>query len=202
MPANVERVANLFVTKTVYTMVLVMILSLAQWSFLLLPRQFTLIDAFTIGTPAFFLSFAPNTRRYHPGFLSRLLRFTLPAGVILAAAVPVSILLARMETSTTLEQDQTLATIVLSLLGLRVLMVLAKPLVSWRGLLVAGMAIGFVLVLLIPFARTFFALTVPPWNVLLETGIVVIVAAALLQVVWRYFRAGGPTGVISTDQNS
>ncbi|MDO8490041.1 MAG: HAD-IC family P-type ATPase [bacterium] len=189
--ANVERVANLFVTKTVYATLLVIVVSLARWPFLLLPRHFTLIDAFTIGTPAFFLALAPNIRRYQPGFLSRLLSFTLPAGVILGVAVLVSILLARLDPSLTLEQEQTLAMIVLSLLGLRILMVLATPFLSWRGVLVAVMTVGFFSAFLIPYTRTFFALTIPSQNVLLETGVVVIVALALLQIVWRLVQAHG-----------
>jgi cation-transporting ATPase E len=184
--ANVERVANLFVTKTVYTAFLVIIISLAQWPFLLLPRHFTLIDAFAIGTPAFFLSLAPNTQRYQPGFLLRLVQFTLPAGVILGAAVFTSVLLARwLGLSLTLAQEQTLSTIVLSVLGLRVLMALAVPLASWRGGLVAGMAAGLLLIFLVPDVRAFFALTIPPWNSLLETVLVMVVAAGLLEFVWR-----------------
>lgn len=191
--ANVERVANLFVTKTVYATLLVIIVSLARWPFLLLPRHFTLIDAFTIGTPAFFLSLAPNARRYQPGFLSRLLRFTLPAGIILGAAVFASILFARSDPSLTLEQEQTIATIVLSSLGLCILMLLASPLVSWQGILVAIMAIGFFLVFLIPSTRIFFVLMLPSWNVLLETGVVVIVAAVLFYVVWHLLQTHSPS---------
>ena len=186
--ANVERVANLFVAKTVYTTALVIIVSLAQWPFLLLPRHFTLIDAFAIATPAFFLSLAPNTRRYQPGFLLRLLRFTLPAGTILGSAVLASVLLARSDPSLTLAQEQTLATIVLSVLGLRILAALAVPLASWRGALVAAMSAGLLLTFLIPYTRTFFGLTIPPWNSLLDATIVVIVAAALLQLVWYVAR--------------
>ena len=46
-----------------------------------LPRHFTLISAFAIGIPAFFLALAPNDRRYFPGFVGRVLRFAGPAGL-------------------------------------------------------------------------------------------------------------------------
>jgi hypothetical protein len=39
-----------------------------------------------IGTPSFFLALAPNRRRYLPGFVGRVLRFAIPAGLIIAAA--------------------------------------------------------------------------------------------------------------------
>ncbi len=180
--ANIERVANLFVTKTVYATVLVIIVSLAQWPFMLLPRHFTLIDIFTIGVPAFFLSLAPNIQRYQVGFLSRLLRFALPTGLILSAAVLTSTFLARLDPSLTLEQERTLATIVLSLLGLCTLTVFATPLISWRGVMVVFMALGLGLAFAIPYTRGFFALEIPSLSILLQTGIVVIVATALLYI--------------------
>jgi cation-transporting ATPase E len=186
--ANVERVANLFVTKTVYAALLVFIVSLLHWPFLLLPRHFTLIGAFTIGTPAFFLSLGPNTRRYLPGFLRRLLRFTIPAGAVLAAAVLVSVLLVRkIDPAINLTEERTVATVVLALLGLRVLMAQAVPLKSWRGILVAVMAMGFAMAILGKNTRTFFALDVPNTPAMLVIGIAVVVASAVLQA----FKATG-----------
>ena len=38
----------------------------------------TYIGALTIGMPAFILALAPNTRRYIPGFLKRVVTFALP----------------------------------------------------------------------------------------------------------------------------
>jgi magnesium-transporting ATPase (P-type) len=186
--ANVERVANLFVTKTVYTTLLVFLVSLLHWPFLLLPRHFTLIDAFTIGTPAFFLSLGPSARRYLPGFLSRLLRFTIPAGIVLAASVLMSVLLVmKINPAVNLTEERTVATIVLALLGLRVLMTQASPLISWRGILVAVMTMGFALAILDKEARMFFALDLPNIPGMLVIGIVVVVASAVLQA----FKAEG-----------
>jgi hypothetical protein len=49
-------------------------------------RHLTIIDTLAIGIPSFFLALAPNTRRYRPGFASRVLRFAIPASGIVAAA--------------------------------------------------------------------------------------------------------------------
>ena len=78
--ANVERVANLFVTKTVYAMLLAIAVGVARWPYPFLPRHLTIISSLTIGIPAFFLALGPNTRRYVPGFVGRVLRFAIPAG--------------------------------------------------------------------------------------------------------------------------
>ena len=42
------------------------------------PRHLTIVSTFTIGIPGFFLALAPNSRRYIPGFIVRVLRFTHP----------------------------------------------------------------------------------------------------------------------------
>ena len=64
--ANIERVANLFLTKTVYAMLLALAMGVAGLPFPFLPRHLTLISALTIGIPGFFLALAPNNRRAQP----------------------------------------------------------------------------------------------------------------------------------------
>ena len=84
--ANVERVANLFVTKTVYATLLALAVVAAGLPFPFYPRHLTIVSSLTIGIPAFFLALAPNARRAEPGFLGRVLRFALPAGVVAGVA--------------------------------------------------------------------------------------------------------------------
>ena len=84
--ANIERVANLHITKTVWATLLAVATGAALIPYPFLPRHLTIIDTLAIGVPAFFLALAPNRRRYLPGFVGRVLRFTVPAGLIIAAA--------------------------------------------------------------------------------------------------------------------
>ncbi len=84
--ANVERVANLFVTKTFYAMLLAIAIGIARWPYPFLPRHLTIVSSLTIGIPAFFLALAPNRRRYVPGFVKRVLFLAGPAGAVAAAA--------------------------------------------------------------------------------------------------------------------
>src|SRR5690349_14688374 len=93
--ANIERVANLFVTKTVWATLLAVAAGAALIPYPFLPRHLTIIDTLAIGVPAFFLALAPNRRRYLPGFVGRVLRFTVPAGFIIAAATFSAYALAR-----------------------------------------------------------------------------------------------------------
>ena len=83
---NIERVANLFLTKTVYSAVLALLVVLWQAPFPFKPIHVTITGWFTIGIPAFLLSLAPNHERARPGFVRRVFRLGLPAGVVIAAA--------------------------------------------------------------------------------------------------------------------
>src|ERR1700719_1640058 len=84
--ANVERVANLFVTKTFYAMMLAVAIGIARWPYPFLPRHLTIVSSLTIGIPAFFLALAPNQRRFEPGFVARVLRFAAGAGAVAAVS--------------------------------------------------------------------------------------------------------------------
>nr|SBP01393.1 putative integral membrane ATPase [Nonomuraea gerenzanensis] len=155
--ANIERVSNLFLTKTFYAIVLSLAVGLAGMQFPFAPRHSTLTNALVIGIPAFFLALAPTLERARPGFVPRVLRFAVPAGVLCAAAVLVSFWAAHRGASTLLE-DQTAAVITLFLTTWWVLVLIARPLNWWRTGLVAAMAVLFAVALSLPFVREFFAL--------------------------------------------
>jgi cation-transporting ATPase E len=159
---NIERTSNLYVTKTVYAMLIALGVGVVGLAFPFLPRHLTLIGALTIGIPSFFLALAPNDERARPGFLRRVLRFTIPAGTLAAVATFLAYVLARDEPGVTLAQARTTATMVLLWIGFLVLSVIAAPLTSWRLALVWAMPALFAVVMAVPAARGFFALYPPP----------------------------------------
>jgi cation-transporting P-type ATPase E len=178
--ANVERVANLFVTKTVYAMVLALAIGALTVPFPFLPRHLTLVSSLTIGIPGFFLALVPNARRFQPGFVRRVLNFALPAGLVAAAATFSAYAAARAE-SISLAQARTTATAVLFGVGLWVLTMLARPVTRARRALEASMAGAFVVVLAVPGLRHFFALEIPTVEVILSAVGITALAIALLE---------------------
>jgi cation-transporting ATPase E len=183
--ANMERVANLFLTKTVYAALLAIGIALIAWPYPFLPRHISLVGSLTIGIPAFILSFAPSKKRYRPGLLRRVLYFAVPAGFIAAAATFTANAMARAH-GASLEESRTVAVIVLTIVGLAVLAYLSRPLISWRGALVAVMAGSFVGVLLIPWFRDFFMLDLPGLVVMLQTLAIAALFSLLLELSMRY----------------
>lgn len=188
MIANIERVANLFITKTVYAMLLALAIGVARWPFPFLPRHLTVVSSLTIGIPAFFLSLAPNSRRYVPGFIDRVLRFAVPAGFFAAVATFASYWLAR-GVGVDLVEARTTATVVLLSFGLWVLYILARPLNWWRALLLGAMVLSFVVALAVPWLQDFYALDLPPAHVVVEGLAIAAVAAAALEIALRFTRA-------------
>jgi cation-transporting ATPase E len=186
---NIERVANLFLTKTVYSMLLAIAIGVAGLPFPFVPRHLTLIGSLTIGIPAFFLALAPNHERARPGFVPRVLRFALPVGALAAAATFIGYYLAGFEPDVSRMEARTTATLVLAGVGLLVMVRLARPLTKGRRFIIAGIVAAFGLVLATPGLGHFFALEMPPTIVVLAAvGLValsgLVIAAVAAAVTW------------------
>ncbi|GEL19158.1 HAD-IC family P-type ATPase [Pseudonocardia asaccharolytica] len=157
---NIERVANLFLTKTVYSVLLAIAIGGIGVPFPFLPRHLTLIGSLTIGIPAFFLALAPNAERARPGFVRRVLRLAAPSGVIAGVGTIVTYVLVRDDPGATAVQQSTAAVVALYLIALWVLVVVARPFVWWKlVLVVASVAVfGHALLSPLPFGREFWDL--------------------------------------------
>ncbi|GGW59501.1 HAD-IC family P-type ATPase [Streptomyces xantholiticus] len=184
---NITRVATLFLTKTVYSVLLAILVVCSQVEYPFLPRHLTLLSTLTIGVPAFFLALAPNKERARPHFVRRVMRYAMPAGLIAAAATFSAYLLARSHYTGTgsLAAETSVATLTLFLVAMWVLAIIARPYTWWRIGLVAAMGLGFLLVLTVPWLQHFFALRLVgatmPW-----TAVAIAAAgAALLELSWR-----------------
>jgi cation-transporting ATPase E len=184
--ANIERVARLFLTKTVYALLLSVAVGLASLPFPFLPRHLTLVGSLTIGIPAFFLALEANHDRSEPGFVRRVLAVAIPAGTVAAVATFSAYLLVRDVEGVTLEQSRTAATMTLAGVGLIVLGLVSQPLNRLRIAVLVGATAGFVIVLLVPGLREFFALELPPTATLVVIGLLVAVSGAALVFLWRH----------------
>ncbi len=194
--ANIERSANLFVTKTVYAVLLAITVSLISWPYPYLPRHLTIISTFTIGIPGFFLALAPNSRRYIPGFIARVLRFCIPAGLVAGTAALVAYGIARYGHDLPTREVRTTSALVLIAVALWVLVLQARPFTplrtnGWKAVLVAAMVGAVAFILLVPAFRDFYAVQLPPAEVLGEAAIVAGVAIVLLEIGWRFSRVIG-----------
>jgi cation-transporting P-type ATPase E len=194
---NIERVANLFLTKTVYSALLALLVGIEclfckalHVDPLLYPFQpihVTIAAWFTIGIPSFILSLAPNNERAHPGFVRRVLTSALPSGLVVGTATFVSYLLAyKGRHATWQQQDQasTAALITLLVTALWVLAVVARPYQWWRLALVIGSALAYVVIFSLPLTQKKFFLD--PSNLgLTSTALGIgVLGAAVIEAMW------------------
>ena len=159
---SVERAANLFIYGTVYAVLISLTIAALGVEFPFLPRHLTLVRALSVGVPGFFLALAPDPRRARPGFLDRVVRFAIPAGLIAGACALVSYFVARSQDASSLTESRTAATVTLLGVGLGILVRLTSSLPPWRWVLVGAMAVATVLSLTLPMVSTFFDLDMPP----------------------------------------
>ena len=184
--ANMERVSSLFLAKTTYAAVLVIVTALVGWRYPFLPRQFSYIDSLTIGIPAFFLALWPNPRRYVPGFLKRTLSLAMPTGVILATAALVAFGIVEGPPQA---RESTAAILSLMLGAIWLLVITSRPLSLWKWVLLASVISATVGGVLLPPVRGFFSMVAPTGYEWLVIACVGACAAVLIEIAQRIFYA-------------
>jgi cation-transporting P-type ATPase E len=162
---NIQRVAQLFVTKSVFAAVAGLAVAIPTATFPLLPRQFTIASTVTIGIPAFVLALAPSSGPWRPeGFVQSVARFAVPAGLAIGLGIAAGYLLARYGFELGLSRSRTVATGIVVVCGLAVVMRLEGERGPRRlavAALCMAMALLFALALVVPFLRDFYELATP-----------------------------------------
>jgi cation-transporting ATPase E len=186
--ANMERVSSLFLTKTVYATILAISVGVAVIPFPFLPRHLSLISELTIGVPAFALSFRANDLPCQPGYLRRVLEFSVPAGLVAAGATLTTFWAARAPfVDAGLEQARTAATITLALAGMWIIYRLARPLDRREVGLLTALMVLFGLTLIPGPVSEFYALSLPPARTSAVILGVLVVSMVSLELLARVF---------------
>ena len=180
---SVERAANLFIYGTVYSVCMSLVIAIVGTDYPFLPRHLTLVRSLSVGIPGFFLALAPDPRHVRAGFVGRVVRFAVHAGVIAAVAALAVYFYAREVADTNLVDARSSATMTLLGVGLLLLLRLTRTLPPWRWVLVGSMAAAVFVVLAIPGLAHFFDLQYPPPGVWGVMALVVGLAAIAVQFV-------------------
>lgn len=184
--ANMERVSSLFLAKTTYAAILVIVTALVGWRYPFLPRQFSYIDSLTIGIPAFFLALWPNRRRYVPGFLRRTLSLAMPTGAVLAAAALTAFGIVDGPASS---RESTAAILALMVGAIWLLVITSRPLTPVKCALLTAVAVATVGGVALGPVRDFFQMVWPTpqeWAVIVGVG---LCAGALIEAgQWIFYR--------------
>ncbi len=154
---NLEKVSELFISKTVYFMILSIIFALLLRPFPIIPIQLTLVGSISIGIPSFFLAISPNKDIIKGDFLKRVLRFSIPNGILIGISTIIMFLFGYNQ-GLSLEQCRTLALVIFGILSLFVLLKVSRPLNLYRVAVVFSMVVLFIMAFIIPFTRKIFVI--------------------------------------------
>lgn len=191
---NLQRVAKLFVAKSVVAAFLILTVGLSSESYPFLPRHLTLASAITIGIPAFFLALAPSTGPWKPTrFLRELASFAIPAGTAIGLGVVASFLFSINLLGMGDVRARTVATTVLVAMGLYLIVVLESSSVV-RSYTVGALCLGlfalYVVVLSLPSWRGFFEVAAPDVGVIMcSLGGTLLAAGGLVLTDERFLPA-------------
>lgn len=154
---NLERVAELFLSKTVFFVTLTLILSIIRLPYPLTPIQASLVGACAIGIPSLFLALLPAKSRVEKGFLRRVLTTSIPNGVIMMFFVALGYVIT-YKSGAKVEYSRTVALLIFMGISLIILVRVSAPLTKFKFALVCTMIAFCMSCYLVPIGRKIYSL--------------------------------------------
>ncbi|EHI96857.1 ATPase, P-type (transporting), HAD superfamily, subfamily IC [Clostridium sp. DL-VIII] len=155
---NLERVSELFLSKTIFCIILSFACSILFIEFPILPIQLSLIGSCAIGIPSFFLALLPSTGGVKKGFLTRIVTVSVPNGILIAVFTLVTVLLS-IQMKLPMQYGRTLAVLMFGGMSMVILFRVARPLTKFKTILCFAMFGIIVLGFLTPIGRFIFSLS-------------------------------------------
>ncbi|MGA3435078.1 cation-translocating P-type ATPase [Lactiplantibacillus plantarum] len=152
---NIERVAALYLIKTMYSVALTLIFIFMSHSYPFEPIQLTPISSLMVGIPTFFLALQPDYTRITGRFMKQVMEIAVPAAICVVGYIMVIMVLGN-KFQLNFETTATLSVLMTGIFSLNALLIAARPLNRFKIGLVVLMATLFVLVFL--FAGRIFSL--------------------------------------------
>lgn len=150
---NIERVASMYLVKTIYSLVLAVIFMIIASPYPFEPVQLTPINALTVGIPSFFLALKPSYERIKGDFLNNILRVSLPGALTVVSAV-IIIQLANVLFDLDYQATSTMSVFLTGCVGLLVLYKVSFPLDKKKIALITALSTAYLSCYL--FFREFF----------------------------------------------
>ncbi|WP_201306803.1 HAD-IC family P-type ATPase [Companilactobacillus farciminis] len=159
---NVERVASLFLIKTIYSVVLSILFIILGTGYPFEPSQLTPINALTVGIPTFLLALEPNYTPPAGRFMHNVMEIALPAAICnIAFIVAISILGKHFNFS--YEITSTLSVFTIGVIGFCALISIANPLYVRKQIMI-GIAFALFIVTFIFSEKAFGLQSILNWH--------------------------------------
>ncbi len=177
---NIGRSASLFLTKTIYTILIVIMVLFTAFHYPYHPIHLSLMNLITIGAPSFVLAMEPNNDRVKGNFLIKIIANALPTALTVFSTLFIFLFLTR-DSSLTPVENSTISVILTTIIMLIFQYKLCKPFNTIRRILMITMCLIFAVELL--FFKPFFTLAK------LDAGMYVITASLIIiaLLLWKGF---------------
>lgn len=143
---NIERVASMYLIKTIYSFLLSIICIILSHEYPFYPIQLTLISAICVGIPSFFIAIEPNYNKVKKGFLLKVFRNALPSGICVFINIIFLIMISDIF-KLDFDNFRFVIVAVTGYLNLRLLYNISKPLSIFRKILVYTCFLAFYILL-------------------------------------------------------
>ena len=144
---NIQRSASLFLVKNMFSMLMTFFTIFAASLYPLYPTQLSLLGAFTIGTPAFFLALQPNKNLIEGSFIRNVAIKAMPAAITDFIVVAIMLIYGNIM-GIGHEQLSTISILILLTVGIAALIRICRPLDIIRLAVCVCMVAGIVFCIL------------------------------------------------------
>lgn len=141
---NIERSASLYITKTLYALLLIILFLFVNSQYPFIPIQLTLTSAFTIGIPSLILALEPNNELVKGNFFLNVTSVAFPTAITIIFNM-ILLLIAADITKISNQDISTLAVLLVATTGFMHIYKISKPLNIIRTTLLVAMIISFLI---------------------------------------------------------
>ncbi len=191
---GMQDVMRLFLTRTLYAALLIVIAKFIGTEFPFTPKHNSLLTTLPVGIPAVLLTIWSHSGQPQKNLLRSVGEFILPAGFSITIVTLVAYLLYN---DSSLQLQRTVLTTTTMLCGLLLIIFAQHSIETWesgkqlhfdwrRVALAAAMLLLYVLIFPFPSVRNFFELSTMAWQDLLVVMVAVTIWAVTVRVLWRY----------------
>lgn len=194
---GMNDVNRLFLTRTFYTILLIVIVGFIGTEFPFSPRHNALLTTLPVGLPAFFLTMWARTGKPKHDLITSITEFVLPTGLTFTFLTVFIWILYRTYGVASVETSRAVLTTAALIGGLWVILLAEHERETWqrelikrgdirRVQLTVAMLGVFGLVMVLPGVRKFFEMTTLSWADLATITVSMTVWAIALHLFWRY----------------
>ncbi len=180
---NIQRVATLFLAKTLLSFFLILIAMTTAYNYPFEPIHLTFMSTICIGVPGFLFALEGNKKRIESGFLENIVMVSLPSALS-AVACLVYLFITQKNYSMTNELIVQLSLVAICLNGIFVLIRVARPFSLWRIVVTSVMSIGMLVGFI--YFTPFLGFEVLQWEQVNSFLLVFIAFLIILYFIFRY----------------